>query len=128
MVALANDDGVKTLSHQCSQSSVRVVDQRTGRLNDIKAALTHAGDAALRCAVRRDNNRAGFDLPELVCEAQTTRTQIGQNGFIVDQLAKDSGGLMLGVPVSQRDGVANAEAHPEMGGAKNSHKTKIIVI
>ena len=44
-----------------------------------------------------------------------------QDGGVVDQVAEDGQRAGVGVFERERDGVANAETHAEMGGAEDTH-------
>ena len=57
MVALADDDRMKTFAHQFRQAAMRDMDERTSRLQHVQSAFANRVHRALRRAVRRDHHR-----------------------------------------------------------------------
>ena len=49
------------------------------------------------------------------------RLEALQDGRVVDEVTEDREGAGIGAIERERDGIANAEAHAEMGGSQDSH-------
>jgi hypothetical protein len=47
--------------------------------------------------------------------------EVRQHGLVVNEVSENGERFSFTQAIRKRDGIANSEAHPEMGGAKDSH-------
>jgi hypothetical protein len=122
VLALADNDGMKSVFHQAEQSAVRVMDQRTGRLDDIETAIANPGERPVRSAVGGNEHRRRLDFSEIAGKGHPPGAQGAEHGFVMHQITEDGNRLLFNVLICQRNGVADAKAHAQVSCAKNSHE------
>ena len=64
---------------------------------------------------------AVFTCGDVLRDGDALRLQAAEDGGVVDQVAEDRQRSGVGVVERECDGVADAEAHAEVGRAKDSH-------
>ncbi len=121
VVAFANDDRMKTLGGQLCDGLVRELHEGTGGFEDVEAALLQLADRAVGCTVSGDHYGRRGHLFDGRLELDARRAQIGEDGFIVDEVAENGEGRIGVFPQGERDGVAHAKTHPPMFCSNDSH-------
>jgi hypothetical protein len=53
------------------------------------------------------------------------RLEGGQDGGVVDEVTEDREGAGIGVLERERDGIANAETHAEVGRSEDTHSLRL---
>ena len=89
VVAFADDDRMKAFTHEPRHRAMRRVHERTGRLDHVQATVARFSHRAFRGSVRRHHHRWGAHIGGLLRQADALRVQIGKDGFVVDEVAKN---------------------------------------
>ena len=71
--------------------------------------------------MRGDHHGPGFHRRNLLRDPDAPGAQLGQDGFVVHQVAQHGQRLGGGLLQGQRDGVAHAKAHAQMFCSNDSH-------
>ena len=71
--------------------------------------------------MRGDHHRLRFHFGRLLLDGDAPGAQLGEHGFVVDQVAEDGERSRFGLRGRQRDGVPDAEAHAQMFCTDDSH-------
>jgi hypothetical protein len=121
MIAAADDDRMESAADEVGDGTMRQVHQRARRFDHVQAVLADARHHAVRRAVGANHDRAGINGGRIVDDVNAALAQLGQDGFIMNQIAKN--GERPGLRTSERkvDGVADAETHAEMLRADDFH-------
>src|SRR5437867_3392930 len=97
------------------------MDQRAGCFEHIEPALAKALHRSLRRAVRGDHDGLGCDARKILLKADAALAQIGQDTFIMNQIAENCNWLRPVVSESQLNGIANPKTHAQMGRTDDFH-------
>ena len=62
------------------------------------------------------------DVCDVLRDRDALRLEGAQDGGVVDEIAEDREGAGVGVLERERDGVAHAETHAEVGGPEDTHR------
>ena len=89
VVAHADDDGVPAVAREHLHGAVRDVDEGTCGLQHMQAALAGAALRGFGRAVGRDHHGVGLRRGRLAGKPDAPRAEVGEDGFVVDQLAED---------------------------------------
>ncbi len=122
MSGLSDDDGVTALADQAVEGGMGAVDERAGGLGDLEAAIVEVGEAASGGAVRGDEDPLGRDVRRIVTGEDSVLSEFLEDGGVVDEFAEGGDGARGGFGAGELEGVANAEAPAEVGGAMNVHE------
>ena len=60
-------------------------------------------------------------MGDVLRDRDALRLEGAEDGGVVDEVAENREGAGVGVLERERDGVANAETHAEVGGSKDPH-------
>jgi hypothetical protein len=87
MIANADDDGVIAVPDELFDGEVGGVDEGAGGFDDAQGALMKAGPGFVRSAMGGDHDVGGGNLGDLVLELDSLGSKVGEDGFVVDQVA-----------------------------------------
>jgi hypothetical protein len=124
MRALADDDGLVTLTHEHGESLVSLVNERAGRVGDLASAFSPRATIYIGGPVSGDDDVRRFRAAQIVkltasC-ADGAKMTIHQR--IVDELTEDGDGLAFGRVVRGPEGVTHAEAHAVVLSEEDVHR------
>jgi hypothetical protein len=128
VIALADDDRMKTIAHERSNRTMREMHERARGFQYAESTVPDECQRFFRSAVGRNHDVLGFDACSVSGDLDAAGTQGGQDGFVVDQFPQDGQRLVAGLFEGKIDGVADAEAHAEVGGAEDAHALHCKVI
>ena len=72
-------------------------------------------------AVRGDHHRGGVDVAELRARPDAACAQVREDGFVVDEVAKDGEGLTLGCRERPDNGPPHTETHAHVTRSQDFH-------
>ena len=121
MLALPDNHDVVAVAHQRRDGAMRDVHQRTGRFDDRQSERACTGQGPLGCAMGRHHHGGGGDVGEVLRHGDAPGLESAQDGGIVNEVAQDGQGAGVGMLERERDGIANAEAHAEVGRSEDTH-------
>jgi hypothetical protein len=123
VMTLADDDRVVTVADERAHSLMRGSHERAGGLDDFEAKRTRPRDRRPRRAVRRYHHRVCLHLSRIVRHRYTALVEAFEHRRVMDQVAEDRQRRRAAAVERQVDGVADAEAHAEVGGAQDPRST-----
>ena len=121
VVALPDDDDVVAVAREGRDGAVRDVDERARSLDHRQPQGAGPREGPLGRAVSRDHQGRRLDVCDVLRDRDTLRLEGAQDGGVVDEVAEDREGAGVSVLERERDGIANAETHAEVGRPKDSH-------
>ena len=121
VVALADHDDMVAVAREGRDGAMRDVDERARCLDDPQAEGPRARQGPVGRAVGGDHQRRRPDVSGVVRNGDAPGLEGTQHGGVVNQVAEDGERPGVGVLEGERDRVADAEAHAEVGGAEDTH-------
>ena len=121
VIALPDNDDVIAGAREVRHGAVRDVDERACGFDDIQSHRPSSREVALGCAVGRHHQRRRLDLGDVLRDRDALRLEGLQDGGVMDEVTEDREWTGVGVLVRELDGVANAEAHAEVGRPEDPH-------
>ena len=121
VVALPDDDDVVALAHEVGDGAVRDVDERARRFDHGQSERTGPREGPLGRAVGGHHQGRRLDVGDVLRDGDALRLERAQDGGIVDEIAEDREGAGVGVLERERDGIAHAKAHAEVGRTEDLH-------
>jgi hypothetical protein len=121
VVALPDDHDVVAVAREGGDRTVRNPHERAGGFDHRQPQGAAAGETPLGRAVGRDHHGRRRDGCDVLGDRDALRLEPVQDGWVVDQVTKDRQWAGVGVLERERDGIANAEAHAEVGRSKDMH-------
>ncbi len=97
------------------------VNERTSGLDHPETSIRESGSSAVGCPVGADQDGGGADIVGSIRELNPAPLEIAQHGGIMNKLAEDGDRFLLRFVRGDRNGIANAETHAEMGCAEYLH-------
>ena len=128
VVALPDDDDVVALAREGRDGAVRDVDERAGGFDHRQPEGAGPREGPRGRAVGGHHQRRRLDVCDVLRDRDAFRLERAQDGGVVDEVAEDREGAGISVLERERDGIANAEAHAEVGGSKDTHTFQYKVI
>ena len=122
VVALPDDDDMEARAREGSDGAVRDMNERAGGFDHREPQRARSREGPIRRAVGRHHDGLGFHSGHIVRDRDALRFEGREDGGVVDEVAEDREGTGVGVLERQRDGIADAEAHAEVGGAEDPHR------
>jgi len=114
VVALADDDGVKTFTHQFRETAMSDLNERAGGFENVQTAAARLAHDVFGRTVGGDHHCGSFNRAGLLRELDSPGAQVGEDSFVVDEVAKDGKWFALGGFERQRNGVFDAKTHAQM--------------
>ena len=121
VIALADDHDVVARRARAQHGAVRDVDERAGGFDHVEPQGAGPRERAPGRAVGRHHQRRRPDVGEVLRDGDALRLEGGQHGGVVDEVAEDRERAGVGVVEGEGDGVADAEAHAEVGRSEDTH-------
>ena len=121
VVALPDDDDVVALAREGRDGAVRDVDERARGFDHRQPQGAGPREGPLGRAVGRHHHGRRLDVCDVLRDRDALRLEGAQDGGVVDEVAEDGEGAGVGVLERERDGIAHAEAHAEVGGSEDTH-------
>jgi hypothetical protein len=121
VIALPDDDDVVAGAREGRDSAVRGVNERAGGFDHGQPQGAGPREGLPGRAVGRHHQRRRLDVCHVLCDRDALRFEGPEDGGVVDEVAEDGEGAGVGMLERQRDGIANAEAHAEVGCPDDTH-------
>ena len=121
VVALPDDDDVVAVAREGRDGAVRDVDERARGFDHRQPQGAGSREGPLGRAVGRHHHGRRLDVGDVLRDRDALRLEGAQDGGVVDEVAEDREGAGVRVLERERDGIANAEAHAEVGGSEDPH-------
>ena len=121
MVALPDDDDVVALAREGGHGAVRDAYERARGFDHRQAQGAGPREGPLGRTVGRHHHRRRLDVCDILRDRDALRLEGAQDGGVVDEVTEDRERAGVGVLERERDGIANAEAHAEVGRADYPH-------
>ena len=128
IIALPDDDDVVALAREGRDGTVRDVDERAGGFDHRQPESAGLREGPRRRAVGGHHQCRRLDVCDVLRDRDAFRLEGGQDRGIVDEVAEDREGAGISVLERERDGIANAEAHAEVGRSDDMHTFQYKVI
>ena len=128
MVALPDDDDVVALACEGRDGAVRDVYERARGFDhrQPQGAGPREGPPG-RAVGRHHQGGRRLDVCDVLRERDALRREGAQDGGVVDEVAEDREGAGGSVLERERDGIANAETHAEVGRTEDAHTLQLKV-
>jgi hypothetical protein len=120
VVALSNDDDVITVACERGDCAVRDMNERAGGFDDVESQRAGSGERSLGRAVRCDHQRWRRDLLDILRDGNALGFERTQDRGVVHEIAENRERAGIRVVERERNCIANAETHAEMGRADDS--------
>ena len=121
VVALPDDDDVVALAREGRDGAVRDVDERARGFDHRQPQGAGPREGPLGRAVGRHHHGRRLDVCDVLRDRDALRLEGAQDGGVVDEVTEDGEGAGVSVLERERDGIANAETHAEVGGSEDAH-------
>ena len=121
VVALPDDDDVVALAREGRDGAVRDVDERARGFDHRQPQGAGPREGPLGRAVGRHHQGRRLDVCDVLRDRDALRLEGAQDGGVVDEVPEDREGAGVSVLERERDGIANAETHAEVGRSKDTH-------
>ena len=118
MVALADDDDVVAVAREGSDRTVRDPHEGARGFDHRQPQGAAASEAALGRAVGGHHQGRRLDRGDVLRDRDALRLEPVQHGRVVDQVSEDRQWAGVSMLERERDGIANAEAHAEVGSSR----------
>jgi len=122
VIAFADDDRMTPFAHEPGHRTVGDMHQRACCFRHIQTPISRSLDGLFGRAMSGNHDCLGFHCAGILSDSDASVAKVGQDGFIMHEVAEDSEGLLFGMFHGQRNGVTNAETHAEVFCTKDSHK------
>ncbi len=121
VVALPDDDDVVAVAHDGRDGTVGDPHERACGFDHRQPQGTAPGEAALGCAVGRHHQGGRLHRCDVLRDRDALRLEGVQDGRVVNEITQDRQRAEVRVFERERDGIANAEAHPQMRRPEDAH-------
>ncbi len=120
VATLANDDRMIAGRSELLNGTMGVMHQRASRFEQMQTAFLCGANGFFRSAVGGDHGRGGGDSGGVISGLHAARTEFSHDGFIMDEIPQDGERVFGAFRAGQGNGVADTEAHAEMGGPEDA--------
>lgn len=117
MVPLADDHGVEAELDPMGEALVGDVDQGAGGFEDTMSELADLLDATGGGSMGGDEDGGGVQVGGVLGDADAFFLEAIEDGGIMDEVTEDGDGAGGGFLAGEEEGITDAEAHAEVGGA-----------
>ena len=121
VVPLPDDDDVVALALEGRDGTVRDLYERARGFDHRQPLGAGPRQGPFGSAVRRHHQGRRPDVCEILGDRDALRLEGLQDGGVMDEVTEDREWTGVGVLVRELDGVANAEAHAEVGRPEDPH-------
>ena len=121
VVALPDDDDVVALAREGRDGAVRDVYERARGFDHRQPQGAGPREGPLGRAVGRHHQGRRLDVCDVLRDRDALRLEGAQDGGVVDEVTEDREGAGVSVLERERDGIANAETHAEVGRSEDAH-------
>ena len=118
VVALPDDDDAVAFAREGRDGAVRDVHERARGFDHREPQGAGLREGPLGGAVRRHHQGWRPDVCDVLRDRDALRLEGAQDGGVVDEVAEDREGTGVRVLERERDGIANTEAHAEVGARR----------
>ena len=125
VIALPDDDDVIAVAGEGGDGLMRDGDERACGFYHREAQGAGAGDRPLGCAVRGHHQRRRSDICDVVRDPDPFRRERAEDRGVMDEVAENRERAGVCVLEGERDGIANAETHAEVGRTEDSHTRQL---
>jgi hypothetical protein len=125
VVALTNDDDVVAVAREGGNRAVCDAYERTCRFDHIEPERAGPREGTLGRAVGRHHHRGRRDVCNVLRDGDALGFERAQDVGIVDEVTEDGERASVGALERERDGIAHAKAHAEVGSADNPHRNSV---
>jgi len=112
---------VIALARESRDGAVRDTDERARRFDDCQPQGAGPRERSVGRAVGRHHDGRRRDMCDVVRDRDTLGFEGAENTGVVNEIAKDREWAGVRLVERKRDGIANAEAHAEVGGSEDTH-------
>ncbi len=125
VIALPDDDDVVALARESRDGAVRDVYERARGFDHRQPQGAGPREGPLGRAVGRHHQGRCLDVCDVLSDRDALRLEGAQDGRVVDEVAEDREGAGVRVLERERDGIANAETHAEVGRPEDPHALRM---
>ena len=121
MVALPDDDDVVAVAREGRDSTVGDANERARGFDHLQPQGAGPCEAPLGRAVGRHHHGRRLHMRDFLRDRDALRLEAAQDGGVVNEVTEDRQRAGVSVLERERDGIANTEAHTEVGGSEDTH-------
>src|SRR5688572_2766477 len=121
VVALPDDDDVIAAAREGCNGAVRDVYERARGFDHRQAKGARSCEGPLGRAMSRHHDGRRLDVSDVLRDRDALRVEGAQDGRVVDEVTEDRERAGVRVLERERDRIANAETHAEVGRSQDTH-------
>jgi len=121
VIALTDDDDVVAVAGEAGDGAMGDVHERARGFDHGQPQCAGPSERSLGRAMGRHHHGWRRDIGDVLRYRDAFRIECAQDRGVVYEVAEDGEGTGVGVLQRERDGIADAETHPEVGGTEDAH-------